>query len=106
MTFIPQAISYGGIGTFDFLVSGYYAYIVYTSAVVLPLLIASKREMKICGILVTSVLATTMTFLRYAYISVFCFGGALMSLYLVGIIFWVPKMNESKQCFCATAAYA
>ena len=106
VTFLPQAISYGDIETFDFLVSRYYAYILYISAVVLPLLIASKREMKIFGILVALVLATTMTFFRYAYISVFGFGGALMSLYLVGIIFWVPKRDESKQCFCATAAHA
>lgn len=95
VTFLPHAISYGGIEAFDFLVSRYFTYIVYVSAVVLPLLIASKREIKIFGILVALVLATTMVFFRYAYVSVFCFGGALMSLYLVGMIFWVARRDAS-----------
>lgn len=106
VTFLPHAIAYGGIETFDFLVSRYFTYIVYVSAVVLPLLIASKREVKIFGVLVALVLATTTAFFRYAYISVFCFGGALMSLYLVGMIFWVAKRDTSKQGSGATAGHA
>ena len=94
VTFLPHAISYGGIETFDFLVPRYFTYIAYISAVVLPLLVASKREVKIFGILVALVLATTMAFFRYAYISVFCFGGALMSLYLVGMIFWIVQRQD------------
>lgn len=35
------------------------------------------------GALVTAVLLATYLFFTYAYVSVFCFGGALMSLYLV-----------------------
>lgn len=106
VTFLPHAISYGGIETFDFLVSRYFTYLVYVSAVVLPLLIASKREVKIFGILVALVLATTMAFFRYAYVSVFCFGGALMSLYLVGMIFWVAKREAHAPGSGATAAHA
>jgi len=33
------------------------------------------------------VLVTTYTFFAYAYVSVFCFGGALMSSYLVWMMF-------------------
>lgn len=103
VAFLPNAISYGGVETFDFLVSRYFTYIVYVSAVVLPLLIASKREVKIFGLLVALVLATTMAFFRYAYVSVFCFGGALMSLYLVGMIFWVANRDALKRSSSATA---
>lgn len=106
VTFLPHAISYGGIETFDFLVSRYFTYIVYVSAVILPLLIASKREVKIFGVLVALVLATTMAFFRFAYISVFCFGGALMSLYLVGMIFWISKREATHHSSDAIAAIA
>ena len=40
------------------------------------------------------------------YISVFCFGGALMSLYLVGMIFWVANQEASRRVDGATAAHA
>lgn len=39
-------------------------------------------------------------------VSVFCFGGALMSLYLVGMIFWVANQEASKAVDSATAANA
>lgn len=76
------------------------------TAVILPLLIASKREVKIFGVLVALVLATTAPFFSYAHFSVFRFGGALMSLYLVGMIFWVAKRKAAKAVDGATAAYA
>ena len=50
---------------------------------------ASKSELRIFGILIAAVFAVTYSFFSYAYISVFCFRGALMSFYLVGMIFWV-----------------
>ena len=106
VTFLPNAISYGGIEAYDFIVSRDFTYIVYVSAVILPLLIASKREVKIFGALVALVLAATAAFFSYAYVSVFCFGGALMSLYLVGMIFWVAKREALTQKSGATAAHA
>jgi hypothetical protein len=56
--------------------------------IIAPLLLSSERDVKIFGALVT-VVVVTYSFFSFAYISVFCFGGALMSLYLV----WRPFSN-------------
>tara|TARA_R110000868_G_scaffold216568_3_gene466705 strand:+ start:529 stop:843 length:315 start_codon:yes stop_codon:yes gene_type:complete len=44
-------------------------------------------RVKVFGVLVSLVLAVTYFLFSYAYISVFCFGGALMSIYLVWMVF-------------------
>ena len=54
---------------------------------ILPLLLSSVRGVRIFGLLALGVLITTYTFFAYAYVSVFCFGGALMSSYLVWMMF-------------------
>ncbi len=84
--FLPHAISYGGTQLLDLVVGRIPAYLLYVLVVIGPLLLSTQRDVKIFGILVTLVLVVTYSFFEYAYISVFCFGGALMSLYLV----WRP----------------
>ena len=91
VTFLPHAIVYGGTELFDFLASRYFSYSLYVTAVIIPLLLSSKPEIKIFGVLVAVVLVITYNFFWYAYVSVFCFGGALMSFYLVGMIFWIGR---------------
>lgn len=86
-TFLGRAISYGGTELFDLIIGRNLTYSIYVTIIILPLLIASDRQVRVFGVLVTLVLVTTYLFFRYAYISVFCFGGALMSLYLVYLIF-------------------
>ena len=88
VSFFPHAVVYGGVEVLDFLASRYVTYAVYLVAVVLPLLISSKPEIRIFGGLIALVLAITFSFFQFAYISVFCFGGALMSFYLIAMIFW------------------
>ena len=94
VSFQPHAIVYGGVELFDFLASRYFTYTLYVSAVIVPLLLASKPEIKIFGILVALVVVVTYNFFWFAYISVFCFGRALMSFYLVGMIFWVARRPQ------------
>ena len=53
--------------------------------VIQPLLVSSKPEIKSFGSLATLVLTTT-----------FCFGDALMSLYLVAMIFWIGDRAACK----------
>lgn len=87
VTFLPHAIVYGGVELFDFIMMRQLTYVIYSAVVVLPLLLCTQLEAKIFGILVGAVLAVTYVFFAFAYISVFCFGGALMSFYLVAMIF-------------------
>jgi len=91
VTFLPHAISYGGIMLFDFLVARELTVVIYFTAVILPLLLASRPEVRIFGLLVAFVFLVTNLFFRFAYISVFCFGGALMSLYLLAMIWWKAR---------------
>jgi hypothetical protein len=96
--FLEHAISYEGIELFDFIVGRETTYIIYALIIIAPLLLSSDRDVKIFGVLVTIVLATTYALFRYAYISVFCFGGALMSLYLVYMIFKKDKRLTEIAC--------
>ncbi len=87
VSFLPHAIAYGGTLLSDVFVSREFTLLIYVTAVIVPLIIATKKEVRIFGFLVALVLATTSAFFQFAYISVFCFGGALMSSYLVAMIF-------------------
>lgn len=93
-TFLDRAIAYGGTELLDFVVGRTTTYSIYLATIIAPLLIASDRRLRVFGVLVSLVFVTTYLFFRFAYISVFCFGGALMSLYLVYVIFrlkpWRP----------------
>ena len=82
-TFLPNAISYSATELLDFVIGRPATYVLYLLAIVAPLLLSSNRDARIFGILVMIVIAVTYFFFRYAYISVFCAGGALMSVYLV-----------------------
>lgn len=86
-TFLGRAIVYGGTELLDFVIGRNATYTIYLVIIIAPLLIASDRRLRVFGALVGLVFVTTYLFFRFAYISVFCFGGGLMSLYLVYVIF-------------------
>ena len=60
---------------------------IYASVVVVPLLTSSMPGIKIFGLLVLAVILVTYFFFQYMYISAFCFGAGVMSLYLVYLVF-------------------
>ena len=86
-TFLPNAISYSATELLDFVIGRPATYVLYLLAIILPLFMSSNRDAQVFGILLIVVLAVTYFFFQYAYISVFCAGGAVMSLYLVAAIF-------------------
>lgn len=94
-TFLPNAISYSATELLDFVIGRPATYVLYLLAIVAPLLLSSNRDARVFGILVMIVIAVTYFFFRYAYISVFCAGGALMSVYLVVAI--LIKGRQSMQ---------
>jgi hypothetical protein len=98
VTFLPMAVVYGGVELFDFILARPLTYMIYVAVVILPLLVSSKPEARIFGVLIALVLVVTYTFFEFAYISVFCFGGALMSLYLVGMISWKAQWPDEYIC--------
>ncbi|RTM04465.1 MAG: hypothetical protein EKK31_16905 [Hyphomicrobiales bacterium] len=89
--FLDAAVVYGGVELFDFLFARELTYSIYLALIILPLLLSTRGEIRIFGVLVAITAAVTYLFFRFAYISVFCFGGALMSLYLVVMIFRIDR---------------
>lgn len=92
--FLDSAIVYGGVELFDFLFARELTYAIYLTLIILPLLLSTRDEIRVFGVLVAIVAAITYLFFRFAYISVFCFGGALMSFYLVAMIFWIDRRRQ------------
>lgn len=84
--FLERAIVYDTTELLDFIMAREFTYGIYIVFVVTPLLISRDRHIRIFGLLIAGVLAVTYAFFQYAHISVFCFGGALASLYLVFVI--------------------
>jgi len=84
--FLPHAISYGGTELLGLVVGREFTYAIYLLVVIAPLLLSTSKDAKVFGVLVSIVFLVTYLFFTFAYISVFCFGGAIMSLYLV----WRP----------------
>jgi hypothetical protein len=84
--FLPHAISYGGTQMLDFVIDREATYAIYLGVIIVPLLLSTQKDVRIFGVLVAFVAVVTMAFFQFAYVSVFCFGGAIMSLYLV----WRP----------------
>lgn len=93
--FLPYAISYQGTVLFDFIMQRDLTYAIYLFVVIAPLLTSSNRRAQVFGLLISMVVAITYLFFQFAYISVFCFGGALMSLYIVYMVFSEAKPASS-----------
>jgi len=83
VTLLEHAVRYSDIQLLDDIISRPATYLLYVFILIAPLLLASDRRVKIFGGLVALVLAITVGFFQWAYISVFCFGGALASVYLL-----------------------
>ena len=85
--FLSHVIVYRGTELSDYIIGRDMTYSIYVVVVVGSLLLSSDVNVRIFGLLVAAVMVVTYLFFSYAYISVFCFGGAVMSLYLVWTIF-------------------
>lgn len=81
--FLERAIVYDTTELLDFIMAREFTYGIYVFFVAAPLLISRDHHVRFFGLLVAAALAVTYAFFQYAHISVFCFGGALASLYLV-----------------------
>jgi hypothetical protein len=94
--FLPHAISYQGTLLFDFILRRELTYALYLFVIIAPLLTSSDRQVQIFGLLISVVATVTYLFFQFAYLSAFCFGGALMSLYIVYMVFREPTPEQEK----------
>ena len=84
--FLDHAISYQGTHLLDLVVRYEFTYLLYVFVIIAPLVTSSIKDVNIFGYLVGLVLFITFFFFKFAYISVFCFGGGIMSLFIVYMI--------------------
>lgn len=97
--FFENAISYEGTVLFDLIMRREVTNSIYVLVVVLPLLTSSIRGLWIFGVIILIVILITYLFFQYAYISVFCFGAGVMSLYLVYLVFRETGVSSTgKSC--------
>jgi hypothetical protein len=94
--FFPHAISYQGTVLFDFLIRRELTNALYLFVILAPLLTSSNRNAQVFGLLMWAVATITYLFFQFAYISVFCFGGALMSLYIVYVAYRPAALEQEK----------
>ena len=85
--FYDYAISYQGIVLLDFIMPREISYPLYLFAIIAPLITSSIRNARIFGALIIVVVVTVYAFFSYAYISAFCFGGAVMSAFIAWMVF-------------------
>lgn len=93
-TFLRWAVRYQDINLLDGLVSRNVTYAIYVSVIIVPFLLVRSWEIKVFGLLVSGVLIVTYVFFSYAYISVFCFGGAVISAYLLALM-WRKRATSA-----------
>lgn len=93
VTFVKHAISYEGTILFDLIMRREFTYAIYLSVILVPLLSSSMRSVNVFGMLVAAVAVLTYLFFSWAHISVFCFGGAVVSAYIVHFIFKETRIN-------------
>ena len=104
MRFLPNAIVYQSTELLDFIIGREGTYVIYMAIVAGSLLLSWDRNVKVFGLLVFAVMAVTYAFFAYAYVSVFCFGGALMSLYLVWMAFGGGFKTGRREPDCAVGS--
>lgn len=89
-TFLPWAVRYQDINLVDGLVSRWVTYAIYVTIVIVPFLLVREWRINVFGLLVMAVVAVTYFLFAYVYISVFCFGGAVISVYLLALM-WLKR---------------
>ncbi|MBW0151480.1 MAG: hypothetical protein KXJ53_09740 [Phenylobacterium sp.] len=83
VTLLENAVVYRDEELLDAIIGRPQTYLLYVTVLIVPLVMSSDRDVRVFGGLVAAVLAVTVGFFQWAYISVFCFGGAVASLYLI-----------------------
>ena len=102
---LENAISYEGTILFDLIMGREITNIVYLFVILAPLLTSSEMEARVFGALLSFVALVTYLVYTHAYVSAFCFGAALMSAYLLFIVFRKTEdPGHPRQAECRASA--
>lgn len=95
-SFFQWSVRYQDINLLDYLIPRTVTYAIYLTLVIVPFLLVRDRDVKIFGLLVMAVVVVTYVFFSYAYISVFCFGAAIVSLHLIYMVWHKGRATGSR----------
>jgi hypothetical protein len=68
----------------------------YALIILVPLLVASDRYIRIFGIIIATSVAISTVFFGYAFISIWCYFAAVLSFYILVMILQKTKMTEDE----------
>ena len=83
---IQGSIDYRATSVYDGAIPRFGVRAIYAVLIVAPLIFCSERHIQLFGVLVSMTVAGAVLFYGYAFISVWCFFAAALSLYLVVVV--------------------
>jgi hypothetical protein len=90
---VNGSIYYATQFIFNDLVPKNFSFVVYAIIILVPLLISSNRRVNFLGSLISLSVVITYILFSYAFISVWCFFAAILSIYLVYAINKLSRLN-------------
>jgi hypothetical protein len=73
-----------------------FSFYLYALIIILPLLISSNKSINLLGILITLGALVTYFYYHYAFISVWCYIAAIVSIYLVYVLRKLPDIDSTQ----------
>jgi len=88
-----SSILYKPVLLFDEVVSRTMVRVFYAIIIAIPLLFSSVKTLRIFGILIFSSVVFSAIYYNYAFVSIWCFFAAILSLYIAYIMYKLPSNN-------------
>jgi len=95
VTQIQHSISYEAALIYDDYVPRVVVHALYAVIVLAALLLSSDRHIRIFGIIIAFSVAVATVFFGYAFISVWCYFAAVLSLYILFMIFKIARAQTA-----------
>jgi len=88
-----SSILYKPVLLFDEVVSRTMVRVFYAIIIAIPLLFSSVKTLRTFGILIFSSVVFSAIYYNYAFVSIWCFFAAILSLYIAYIMYKLPSNN-------------
>jgi hypothetical protein len=92
---VNQSIFYNTTLLYDSYVSKTVGRVIYALIILVPLLLASDRHIKIFGIVIAVSATVFSIFFEYAFVSIWCFFSAVLSFFILAMILYKTRRAEN-----------
>jgi len=93
---VRQSIDYKATLLYDEYIPRIIVRAFYALIILVPLLVASDRYIRIFGVIIATSVAISTVFFGYAFISIWCYFAAALSFYILIMILQKTKMTEDE----------